>query len=101
MDGFVHCDPHPVIFISLTHKGNIMLSPKNNGDFDVVLLDNGLYREYDSDFRDNYARLWLAILRADEEKIKKYAMLIGGVSSYKMFTSMLTTRSWETYLLIF
>lgn len=37
---FVHCDPH---------AGNLKVRKTSHGP-QVVLLDNGLYKEYDSDF---------------------------------------------------
>jgi len=58
-------------------------------------LDNGLYREYNDQFRLDYSNLWLAILNANEEGIKKYSLLLG-VNDYRLFASMLTTRSWRS-----
>ena len=42
--GFVHCDPHP---------GNVFVRPQKNNPKkpQLVLLDNGLYREYNAEFR--------------------------------------------------
>jgi len=82
--GFVHCDPHP---------GNIFVR-KIPGDFQLVLLDNGLYRTLDDKFRLSYASLWLSLLKANEADIKKNSLDLG-VKDYKLFSSMLTTRSWE------
>ena len=50
--GFVHSDPHP---------GNIYVRKEKVGGKDItrlVLLDHGLYREYDDHFRYNYCNLW-------------------------------------------
>ncbi len=39
--GFVHCDPHP---------GNVLINPKKSGsknnpaEFEIVLIDHGLYQ---------------------------------------------------------
>jgi aarF domain-containing kinase len=50
--GFVHSDPHP---------GNIFVrKEKENGKVTtkIILLDHGLYRDYDETFRYNYCNLW-------------------------------------------
>lgn len=58
--GFVHCDPH---------AGNIFV--RRNPDSSIkrqaqlVLLDHGLYRELDSEFRKTYCDLWRAMLMRD------------------------------------
>ncbi|KAF1775991.1 Protein kinase-like domain [Phytophthora cactorum] len=55
--GFVHCDPH---------AGNIFV--RRNPDLQakrkeqIVLLDHGLYRELDGEFRKTYCDLWSAML---------------------------------------
>uniref|UniRef100_K3W889 ABC1 atypical kinase-like domain-containing protein n=1 Tax=Globisporangium ultimum (strain ATCC 200006 / CBS 805.95 / DAOM BR144) TaxID=431595 RepID=K3W889_GLOUD len=58
--GFVHCDPHP---------GNIFVrqnpNPKAKNKEQLVLLDHGLYRELDDDFRKTYCDLWRAMLLRD------------------------------------
>lgn len=69
-------------------------------DFQLVLLDNGLYRAYGDVFRLDYCNLWLALLRSDEEKIKKYSQRVAGTDMYQLFASMLTTRSWEKYVVV-
>ena len=53
-NGFVHCDPHP---------GNLLVNylPKQN-DFEIVLLDHGLYQNLSRTFMINYGKLWMAIL---------------------------------------
>jgi predicted unusual protein kinase regulating ubiquinone biosynthesis (AarF/ABC1/UbiB family) len=77
--------------------GNIFVTyPDRKGEFQVVLLDNGLYKSYDDTFRLNYSHLWLSIFNGDEASIKKYAHAMGGVSSYQLLSSMLTARSWDT-----
>jgi predicted unusual protein kinase regulating ubiquinone biosynthesis (AarF/ABC1/UbiB family) len=58
--GFVHCDPHP---------GNVLVT-KDNGQVKIVLLDHGLYQRLTDEFRIDYAKLWLAMIGGDVEKIK-------------------------------
>lgn len=58
--GFVHCDPHP---------GNIFVrtnpDPHAKDKEQLVLLDHGLYRELDGEFRKTYCDLWRAMLLRD------------------------------------
>ncbi len=70
----------------------------SSDDPELVLLDHGLYRELDDEFRINYCNLWVAIIHADEAKIKDYArILCGPDASYQLFACMLTARAWERY----
>ncbi|KAF9579040.1 hypothetical protein BGW38_004876 [Lunasporangiospora selenospora] len=90
-DGFVHCDPHP---------GNVMIRPVPAGspsprNFEIILLDHGLYRELTPEFRLDYAKLWTSIIESNEEEIKYRAMKLGGTDAYKLFSSILTGRDWS------
>ncbi|KAI7817296.1 ubiquinone biosynthesis protein [Gamsiella multidivaricata] len=90
-DGFVHCDPHP---------GNVMIRPTPPGspsprNFEIILLDHGLYRELTPEFRLDYAHLWTAIIASDEEEIKYRALKLGGTDAYQLFSSILTGRDWS------
>lgn len=64
----MHCDPHPA---------NVMWRKTKNGDVELVLLDHGLYKQIDDDFRINYAHLWKALLMADIGQIKKSCSSLG------------------------
>lgn len=90
-DGFLHCDPHP---------GNVMIRPKPAGspshrNFEIILLDHGLYRELSPEFRLDYAKLWTAIMESDKEEIKRRAMNLGGIAAYEIFACILTGRDWD------
>ncbi|KAF9345652.1 hypothetical protein BGX34_004575 [Mortierella sp. NVP85] len=90
-DGFVHCDPHP---------GNVLIRPAPPGspsprNFEIVLLDHGLYRELTPEFRLDYARLWTAIIASDEKEIKHRALRLGGTDAYQLFSTILTGRDWS------
>lgn len=90
LTGFVHADPH---------AGNIFVRPKlggKRGDFEVVLLDHGLYREVEREIRLNYAHLWAAIISGDERAIRRYADTLGVGHLYQLFSVMLTSRLWNT-----
>ncbi|KAJ3178340.1 putative aarF domain-containing protein kinase 1 [Geranomyces variabilis] len=128
--GFVHCDPHP---------GNVFVRPRarpllsyipflsaflsNPHNFQIVLLDHGLYRQLKPSFRLDYAHLWSAILAGDEAGIVDYsyrlftanpdideggepkttatatttatAITRDGIDYHRLFASMLTGRSWD------
>lgn len=91
LHGFVHCDPHP---------GNVFIRPAKDPrhskyNFDLVLLDHGLYRELSEDLRSNYAQLWTSLIEGDEEGIRKYSYRVGGTDVYQLFACMLTGREWE------
>lgn len=80
--------------------GNVFIRPAKNPkhskhNFDLVLLDHGLYRELSEDLRSNYAHLWTALIKADEEGIEKYSLKVGGTDIYQIFACMLTGREWD------
>ncbi|ORX55756.1 ABC1-domain-containing protein [Hesseltinella vesiculosa] len=88
--GFVHCDPHP---------GNVIIRPakknhKHRQNFDLVLLDHGLYRTLTDQLRLDYAHLWTALIKGDEDGIRTYSHRVGGTDGYRLFASMLTGREW-------
>ena len=53
--GFVHCDAHP---------GNILVraSQSKKGEFQIILLDHGMYQELKSKFLKSFADLWLGMI---------------------------------------
>ena len=67
--GFVHSDPHP---------GNIFVRKEflNGKEITkVILLDHGLYRDYDESFRYNYCNLWrckIFFIKQFLHKIRNY-----------------------------
>ena len=65
--GFVHCDPHPA---------NVLLREKD-GKPQIVLVDHGLYKQIDNDFRLTYAKLWKALMMADVKEIKVHCGQLG------------------------
>ena len=67
LEGFVHCDPHP---------SNALIRKQNGKPF-LVLLDHGLYKQLDDDFRIQYARLWRSLMMADVKGIKEACMELG------------------------
>lgn len=59
------CSVHCVV-LQLVRKGP-------SGAVQLVLLDHGLYRQIDDDFRREYAALWRALILADKQGIKRHA----------------------------
>lgn len=87
--GFVHCDPHP---------GNILIrkNPQNHTRFQLVLLDHGLYRELDENFRRDYCSLWKALFYRNEELLKKSAENLGAGRFYKVFPLIFTFKRFDS-----
>jgi len=79
--GTVHCDPHP---------GNVLVTDDEavsvgwwgwltgaKAPHRLVLLDHGLYRRLDTAFRENYCRLWAAMVLMDSDEITRVAERMG------------------------
>lgn len=56
--GFVHCDPHP---------GNLFVRVNPTGQWQLVVLDHGMYRRLTPHFRAAYCRLWKALVMRDDD----------------------------------
>jgi len=95
LNGFFHADPH---------AGNLLIRPSQPGtrspyNFEIVLLDHGLYFDLSDHIRTNYARLWLALIspstKQTEADRRKYAKLVGNIDEdmYLIFQSAITGRA--------
>eukprot|EP00736_Rhodelphis_marinus_P006729 Rmarinus@m.17469 len=86
--GFVHADPHP---------GNLLLRPNpcDPSQPQLVILDHGLYRPLDDDFRILYCRLWRSLIFGDVETIKEVATKMNVGSMYQLFAAVITSRPWN------
>ncbi|PQE30509.1 hypothetical protein CJF32_00010217 [Rutstroemia sp. NJR-2017a WRK4] len=87
----LHCDPH---------GGNIAVRKNNTrrgANFDVILYDHGLYRDIPLDLRRSYAKLWLAVIDANEPRMRKYAKEVAGVTDeqFPLFASAITGRDYR------
>ncbi|KAI6134473.1 ABC1-domain-containing protein [Pisolithus croceorrhizus] len=94
VDGWFHADPHP---------GNLLIrraakdsrSPYN---FEIVLLDHGLYFDMDDQLRINYSKWWLSLIARTSPKTledrRKYAELVGNITPdlYPVFEAAITGR---------
>lgn len=101
INGFVHCDPHPGnIFIRPLKSANSskwkLCCPWNKPSWEMVLLDHGLYREIADTFRLDYACLWKALIDGDEESIRIYSEKLGGGHAHRLFSCVLTQRTWSS-----
>ncbi|KAG6850144.1 hypothetical protein H0H93_000529 [Arthromyces matolae] len=95
VNGWFHADPHP---------GNLLIRPapkasRSPYNFEIVLLDHGLYFDLDPTLRVNYARLWLSLMAPASPATvldrRKYAELVGNVGPdlYPVFEAALTGRA--------
>lgn len=90
-DAPLHCDPH---------GGNIAIrknTTRRGCNFDVILYDHGLYRDIPIDLRRSYAKLWLAVIDADEPRMRKYAKEVAGINDeqFPLFASAITGRDYS------
>jgi aarF domain-containing kinase len=88
----LHCDPH---------GGNIAIrhnpARRKPYNFDVILYDHGLYRTIPEKLRVDYAKLWLAVIDADEPSMRKYAYEVAGITDaqFPLFASAITGRDYR------
>ena len=87
----LHCDPH---------GGNIAIRKNNSRrrlNFDIILYDHGLYRDIPKQLQRDYAKLWLAVIDADEMNMRKYAHKVAGITDdqFPLFASAITGRDYR------
>ncbi|KAK7687101.1 hypothetical protein QCA50_009602 [Cerrena zonata] len=102
LNGWFHADPHP---------GNLLIRPapstsRSPYNFEIVLLDHGLYFDLDDDLRINYSKFLLSLMKpgsaATSAERRHYAKLVGNIDEnlYPVFEAAITGRaalkgSWE------
>lgn len=75
-------------------------------NFQLVLLDHGLYRQIPTEMRLNYAKLWLSILNKDEDSLLKCSSALmpslnettadGSIHYHRLLASMISGKTWST-----
>lgn len=91
------------------HAGNLLIRPvpisrvsRSKYNFEIVLLDHGLWFDISESLRTNYARLWLSLLQPKTEKVdadrRKYAQLVGNIGPdlFPVFETAITGRAGVT-----
>ena len=61
----------------------------------MVLVDHGLYKTIDDQFRIQYAELWQSLMLADLEGIQTSCKGLGVTKMYPLFAAMLTARPYD------
>ncbi|WRX19683.1 ABC1 atypical kinase-like domain - like 7 [Theobroma cacao] len=82
--GFLHGDPHP---------GNILVSPEGRDGFSLVLLDHGICKKLDEEFRLEYCQLWKALILLDSKMIQHLGERFGVGKYSRYFPVMFTGRT--------
>ncbi|KAI9872192.1 MAG: hypothetical protein M1830_001924 [Pleopsidium flavum] len=87
----LHCDPH---------GGNIAIrknTSRRKPNFDIILYDHGLYRDIPTQLRRDYAKLWLAVIDADEQRMREFSYKVGGITDeeFPLFASAITGRDYR------
>jgi aarF domain-containing kinase len=82
------------------HEANLLFRqhPTKPNKPQIVLLDHGLYRRLDEEFRKCYCRLWQSIILADEKGIETYGRQIASDSAYALLAAILTLKPWDSIL---
>jgi len=84
--GFVHADPH---------GGNVFVRKENN-EVKIILLDHGIYRQLDDEFRINYANFWKGIITQDKDLIKTTCLKLNVTNeNIELFLNIITSKSYK------
>jgi hypothetical protein len=90
--GFVHCDPHPGNML-VTHRRPDRGKRVSRGEFDVVVLDHGLYREIAPAMRRAYCELWEAMILQDAQALQRVSDAMGVGQYAKLFPLIFVMRA--------
>lgn len=67
----------------------------------AVLLDHGIYKEFDENFRLNYCQLWKALILLDSKKIQQIGEQFGVGKYSRYFPLIFTGRTINRWMFIF
>lgn len=88
IDGFVHCDPH---------GGNLLVRKSaTKAGFEVCILDHGLYREMDDDFRQGYCLLWKGLILRRQNDLSNACVKLGVPGLEELLSIMVLNRPWKS-----
>jgi aarF domain-containing kinase len=91
----LHCDPHGgnIAIRKNTSRRKLGRGP----NFDVILYDHGLYRDIELPLRRSYAKMWLAVIDGDMDRMRKYAHEVAGITDkdFPLFASAITGRDYS------
>jgi aarF domain-containing kinase len=98
--GDIHADPHAAnMLVRKTPDGKTpdgqSKSSRTKQQWQLVLLDHGLYRLLDDDFRLEYASLWRSLIFGDVAGITKSAKAMNAGDAVPLFAGTLTRRPWR------
>lgn len=91
--GNVHADPHMANMLVRKRPGGRRST--RSSSWQLVLLDHGLYRRLDDEFRLEYAKLWKSLILGDVAGITASATKMNAADSVPLFAGMLTQRQWR------
>ena len=86
--GYVHADPH---------QGNLLVRKEKVNGVNmtrIVLLDHGLYLNYDNEFRYYICLLWRGIITQNKEILREACQKIG-ITKDDLFIHLLTTHEYS------
>lgn len=115
VDGFAHCDPHP---------GNLFIRKTDNGysnwvvrtvrkllyvatlglyrpqpEWQLVILDHGLYKELSEQTRVDYCRLWRALIMQDDDQVRSLIHRLGVSDEYwPLFAMAVLMRPYKGFM---
>lgn len=88
IDGFVHCDPH---------GGNLLVRKSGTRTgFEICILDHGLYRELDNEFRRGYCLLWKGLILRRQRDLSQACVELGAAGLEELLSIMVLNRPWQS-----
>lgn len=103
-DAPLHCDPHGGNLAIRLADPNInnrswakeIFGGRRKTNFEIILYDHGLYRDIPMQMRRSYAKLWLAVIDGDENRMRQYAREVAGITDeqFPLFASAITGRDY-------